>query len=355
MLTSSTPNVPYLDGWRGLAIVCVLIGHFGLRPTLGWLGNFGVQLFFALSGYLMAHLLFIKKVGMPDFFARRLARVLPAFAVFVAAMYVYSLHFQAAPYAVPPGELLATLFFLRTYLPPGADIWSGQWPIGHLWSLNVEEHSYVFLAIGAVLTRALTQRWAATAFLFLSVMAVVAFCLYYPERRPAGASLWFLRSECAALGLIAAAAIRVIRNASALPLLNSVPRLLPVLWVLIGAVCISVYQHRGGKFIIAPLCLALAVNYLDCVPGLLKTMLSNPVLRWFGRCSFSLYLWQQPFFLAANGAELARALACALAIGAGVLSFYAIENPLRLALNGAWAKRKARPGPPNDAAAVPFP
>lgn len=342
MSQSPTPNIAYLDGWRGLAIVAVLIGHFILRPHFAWMGSFGVQLFFALSGYLMANLLFIKKVSMPDFFARRFARVIPTFVLFVTAMYVFAAVSQPIKYAVPAYELLSTLAFLRTYLPPGESIWAAHWYIGHIWSLNVEEHSYIYLAAGAVLTRGQYALNAARLFLIASVVIIISFCLYYPSSPPEGASPWFTRSECAALGLVAAAAIRVLRHATRVHIFEKVPRLLPVLWVVLACACISTYRHRGGAFIIAPLCLALAINYLDCVPELVKRILAHRILTWFGKCSFSIYLWQQPFFESAIEGRINPLLACLMAIGAGAVSYYAFENPVRLKINGAWANRRAR-------------
>ena len=72
---STTPNnLPYLDGWRGLAIVLVLQSHFGL----GGGGRLGVALFFALSGYLMGGLLFVRKPPLRQFWRRRVARIVPA-------------------------------------------------------------------------------------------------------------------------------------------------------------------------------------------------------------------------------------------------------------------------------------
>lgn len=50
-----------LDGWRAAAIIGVLIGHFVQVPGFN-AGRFGVELFFVLSGLLMAQLLFVKKL-----------------------------------------------------------------------------------------------------------------------------------------------------------------------------------------------------------------------------------------------------------------------------------------------------
>jgi peptidoglycan/LPS O-acetylase OafA/YrhL len=75
-----------LDGWRGLAIAAVIEGHFvGLLP--GRTGRLGVDAFFALSGYLMAGLLFIGRQPLKTFYKRRISRILPVFLVFTLTVY----------------------------------------------------------------------------------------------------------------------------------------------------------------------------------------------------------------------------------------------------------------------------
>lgn len=123
--------IPYFDGWRGLAILCVLLAHF-LPTRIGWIGPFGVTLFFGLSGILMCELLFIKKVPFKDFFFRRFSRVIPTFWLYILIISVYSAALQSTRYSVPISEIAYTLIFLRTYLPLDQEIWSTQWPIGHL-------------------------------------------------------------------------------------------------------------------------------------------------------------------------------------------------------------------------------
>ena len=71
-----------LDNWRGWAIIFVLLGHFTSLPGVNF-GRFGVDLFFVLSGRLMADLLFLKRIELPTFFYRRFSRVLPVSLLFV--------------------------------------------------------------------------------------------------------------------------------------------------------------------------------------------------------------------------------------------------------------------------------
>lgn len=346
MNQNNTPHLAYLDGWRGLAIVVVLFAHFQ-QDIFKWAGNFGVQLFFVLSGYLMGGLLFIKEVPLKDFFARRFSRVLPTFVVFVILMAVYAATLQSKAYAVPVDEFLSTLMFARTYFPADVSINAGTWQIGHMWSLNVEEHSYVFLAVGALVVRALGRKNASLVFLWLSVLVVIFFTLYYPVRPPEGASPWHRRSEAAALGLLAAAAYRITLTHTRFAWLKHPWPPLPMLVLAIAVICYWLFAWLGSaipalKYTLAPLLLAYSINHLAQAPALILKVLSSKVLCWFGTCSFSLYLWQQPFYQAYVKHQMPLAPAVIGALACGAVSFYCLENPLRLYLNGKWASRKQK-------------
>ena len=63
---SELQRIDYLDGWRGLAILLVLQGHFLIIQ--GWhSGRMGVDVFFCLSGLLMSRLLFQRRVRLSPF------------------------------------------------------------------------------------------------------------------------------------------------------------------------------------------------------------------------------------------------------------------------------------------------
>jgi peptidoglycan/LPS O-acetylase OafA/YrhL len=75
------------------------------------------------------------------------------------------------------------------------------------------------------------------------------------------------------------------------------------------------------------------------LPYFLLRAISARWLQWFGCCSFSIYLWQQPFFVAVNEGRLNPVLALLVSLGVGALSYYLFENPLRHYLNKKWAHR----------------
>ena len=329
---SATSNsIPELDGWRGLAILMVLFSHFVGGIAFGWMGQFGVQLFFVLSGFFMSNLLFIKKIPLRQFFTRRFSRVYPAFFITTMIFYAYS-RYQLRPYVVPFDELVATLAFLRTYYPSDVGIWSAGWPIEHYWSLNVEEHSYIYLAIVVLLTYRTKTKILLPAFLAASTLGTMLFMHYYSGLPSPVGSHWSLYSQCAAVGLLASATYRVIldRFFSASLVIGS--------WVSVGCLLMAVIVSAPFGLLSSPtlaaLLLAISVNHVRSAPGWFRLVLSWKILRRFGYWSFSLYLWQQPFFELATAKNIYWPT---LAIGCGIISYYIVENPMRHFINSKWA------------------
>lgn len=170
-----TKYLPYLDGWRGLAICFLLIGHFFPVPGIN-LGSAGVNLFFVLSGFLMARLLFLDEVPIPTFYRRRAARIFPAVLCFLAVVVVAFLAF-GKPISWP--EVAAAAAFVNNYFPgpPGASVM----PFGHIWSLRVEEHSYILLSLVALAARSrlVKAQWVVVLLTILFALVGVGYWFMY--------------------------------------------------------------------------------------------------------------------------------------------------------------------------------
>ena len=119
-----------MDGWRGAAILVVLAGHFS---SVGWFGFFGVELFFVLSGCLMAYILVEQQQPIGTFIKRRMVRILPALYIYLASIAL--LHGLAG--GIPTLDFLrgaaASALFFANYLV-GSDL---PRIFQHTWSLAV--------------------------------------------------------------------------------------------------------------------------------------------------------------------------------------------------------------------------
>ena len=143
------PRAQGLDSLRALAISWVFMYHYMVfvsrEPTFGWasrVGWVGVDLFFVLSGYLIANQLFSglaagRRLSLPKFFARRALRTLPVFWTVLAAYVAL----PALLGGTTPPPLWRFLTFTQNFgLRPGT-------AFSHAWSLCIEEQFYLALPL----------------------------------------------------------------------------------------------------------------------------------------------------------------------------------------------------------------
>jgi peptidoglycan/LPS O-acetylase OafA/YrhL len=315
----SEARLPYLDGWRGLAILLVLVAHFwGIRVPV--IGRMGVDLFFVLSGLLMSDILFEKRMPIGKFYRRRISRILPVFLLFVLTVWIGWSH-RGASWT----ELITTLTFTRTYYTHPM-ILRSVIPDVNLWSLNVEEHCYVLLATIAAFS-ALRAR-AAVILFALAALTIPAIKLHFIS---GGAVPFGYTTECASAGLLLSAGYH--RYAT---------KWTPPSWAaplaLGGAfLCYCAFAPWYAEFITGPPLLAFSVNHIQTSWKWIVAVLEWRPLRQLGILSYSIYLWQQLFLSHRNYFPYHSAILFALATGAA--SFYLFERPTRTWLNAHWRPR----------------
>lgn len=167
-----------VDLLRGLSILFVLMNHINMQLifakipytkglpvqlvySLVWNGQFGVQMFFVISGYLITSTS-IRRWGLPsslvikDFYLLRVARIAPLLLLLLCVLGgLHGLHVEG--YAVQPKTgglkraLLAALTFHINFLEATRGYLPASWDI--LWSLSVEEMFYLFFPLAARLLR----------------------------------------------------------------------------------------------------------------------------------------------------------------------------------------------------------
>ena len=187
-MTQSAPRAHGLDTLRSLAILSVVAYHLsvfhgdGTLPTfldpavqMGWMG---VDLFFVLSGYLIAaQFLRPYRTGLRPhlwpFYRNRLFRILPAFGA-VLTLYLAVPGWRESPSLPPLWEFLT--FTQNLFIDPAHHAFS------HVWSLCVEEHFYLFfplIVLAAMRKRSIHITVAILASLVVSGILIRSYFLFH--------------------------------------------------------------------------------------------------------------------------------------------------------------------------------
>jgi peptidoglycan/LPS O-acetylase OafA/YrhL len=159
--TRGALHIPSLDGLRAVAVGIVFLAHAGLALRLPKLGNvavpgeFGVTVFFFLSGFLITTLLRLEfgrtgTISLRDFYLRRVLRIFPPFyLVLVLATLLTAvgvLYGKRLSLSLP--GVASQVLFLTNYDIIGTNWWDGRAPGSWIyWSLAVEEHFYLFFPL----------------------------------------------------------------------------------------------------------------------------------------------------------------------------------------------------------------
>lgn len=280
---------------RGLSVLAVVLFHLQVAGFAS--GFLGVDIFFVISGFLMA--LLYDPADKAGFFMRRIRRLLPAYFAIVLAV------LTAALLVVTPhewGSVRTQGFFALTFLPN-----LGYWlensyfskdaftPLLHLWSLGVEIQFYLILPLLAWFFRV----WR--PFLLLLAVASLALCFWAVEISPKTAffitpfRLWeFLAGYAVALYGTARGALMITpaRAAAAIGMMAFAGLALAPLLPVDGEAQDYITGHPGLA--------ALGVTILTCAvlagglpQHLLDTRMARGLAR-LGEYSYALYLVHFP-------------------------------------------------------------
>lgn len=339
-------RLPALDGIRGIAVLAVL-GH-----NLGWNwlkgGFFGVDIFFALSGFLITTLLLEEysqsgTISLAGFFRRRALRLWPVLVALVAFSLLSVVLFNPA---VTPERLalvaVSVLGYFSNYvLTTDSQSWTGG--MSHTWSLAVEAHFYIFWAVTVF---AVTRRRG----LDLKYLAITAVCI------AAGSAVWRIfvwnissdfnwpycvtdtRLDAVFLGVLASIfrlrqlAFQIGRRIIHGTEIACIALLIALFY---GVRQSSAIPYWGGFTLAGAIAALLILTTLLSEHSLVAGVVKSPWLVWFGKISYSIYIWHVPMSklvradrLIALGvpspaAEMVRA-AASIVVAAG--SYYLIEK-----------------------------
>ena len=342
---AATRYIPTLDGWRAIAVLLVLFSHAGHAyarelPTESWLdhvgtGTQGVNIFFGLSGLLITSRLLEEwsrngSISLRRFYIRRAFRILPPALLVLSVIGVLGA-FGALP--VVPRELVAAALFFRNYLPALLTPDFAGFFTAHYWSLAVEEHFY--LVWPALLLLCGTRRglWAAVAIAIGIAVWRRIELLHMIATLHTVNPLYFVRTDLR---------IDSIMWGAALALLLARPtakrwveaNLTPLVCVAIAALYLLVVRVFDGRptiweAMLVPLLIASTVLRPHSA---VSRLLESPPMRWLGRLSYSLYLWELFFVFRGVPRTLgilqAFPLNVVLTFACAAASYHLVERPL---------------------------
>lgn len=341
---------PEIQALRAIAVATVVIFHF--FPSLVPGGYIGVDVFFAISGFLITgHLIRevgrTQKVSLPGFWARRARRILPA------ALLVLAFTLVATLLVVPQNlwdQFLAeirasTLYYENWYLAGQAVDYLGQdnrpSPVQHYWSLSVEEQFYIFWPVLIVIAMLFARRAADNVRIraiatMLALLTAVSLAWSIIGTATTPESAFFITPtrvwEFGAGGLLA-----LMAASRADPRLRAAVSWAGVLMILAAAFLYTRQTPFPGYAAMLPIAGTLLVIWAGAPPvrwAPLGWMRLQPV-QWTGDVSYSIYLWHwpllilTPFLLDRQLTVPVKFLLIGLTLVLAALSKRFVEDPVR--------------------------
>lgn len=364
MRSNSIGYMPGLDGMRALAVFAVIAYHLNLPWAPG--GLLGVSLFFVLSGYLITNILLTQwkhteSIDLKTFWLRRARRLLPALFTMLAGVMSWVVLFAPERLDALKQEVLAAIFYISNWYlilhhVSYFESFGPQSPLGHLWSLAVEEQFYLIwpLLLGLGLRYFPQRKWiiGGTAAVALASVAAMAL-IYIPGHDP---SRVYYGTDTRAFALLIGALLAMVwpgwklsadlhgKKRIALDAVGSTG-LLIVLLMIGESNQYQTFLYQGGLllFSVAAACLVAALTH---PASHLSRIFGWGPLRWLGECSYGIYLWHYPVIVLTSpavnteGLDLSRTLwQIAASIILAALSRYLIEEPIRY---GRWKRFRRR-------------
>ena len=352
-----------LDGIRAIAVIMVLAYH--LKLALFKSGFLGVTVFFVLSGYLITGILISEveeegTIDLKNFWLRRIRRLVPAVMSMAVVIIFVSAVVNRIIFTKGCKDFLASVLgfnnwwqiFNKVSYFEAAGVPS---PFTHCWSLAIETQFYLIyplILLGIYkLVKSRGEGRAKRGLLFAGVTLLLALIsvilmivLFDPQQ---DASRVYYGTDTRAFSLLFGALLAILWDYRMVP-----RRLSASVNMVLGSVSFAVllvmtiaingssnFWYRGGQFF-GTILTVLMVYAVSGRKTWLSRFLSNPVLKWIGDRSYSIYLWHYPIILLISKGIKASwwitLIEIVLSVVLAELSYRFIETPIRHGIIGEY-------------------
>ena len=352
-----------LDGIRAIAVIMVLAYH--LKLALFKSGFLGVTVFFVLSGYLITGILISEveeegTIDLKNFWLRRIRRLVPAVMSMAVVIIFVSAVVNRIIFTKGCKDFLASVLgfnnwwqiFNKVSYFEAAGVPS---PFTHCWSLAIETQFYLIyplILLGIYkLAKSRGEGRAKRGLLFAGVTLLLALIsvilmivLFDPQQ---DASRVYYGTDTRAFSLLFGALLAILWDYRMVP-----RRLSASVNMVLGSVSFAVllvmtiaingssnFWYRGGQFV-GTILTVLVIYTVSGRKTWLSRFLSNPVLKWIGDRSYSIYLWHYPIILLISKGIKASwwitLIEIVLSVVLAELSYRFIETPIRHGIIGEY-------------------
>jgi len=352
-----------LDGIRAIAVIMVLAYH--LKLALFKSGFLGVTVFFILSGYLITGILISEveeegTIDLKNFWLRRIRRLVPAVMSMAVVIIFVSAVVNKIIFTKGCKDFLASVLgfnnwwqiFNKVSYFEAAGVPS---PFTHCWSLAIETQFYliyplILLGIYKLVKsrgegRAKRGLLFAGVTLLLALISVILMIILFDPQQDA--SRVYYGTDTRAFSLLFGALLAILWEYRMVP-----RRLSASVNMVLGSVSFAVllvmtiaingssnFWYRGGQFV-GTILTVLVIYTVSGRKTWLSRFLSNPVLKWIGDRSYSIYLWHYPIILLISKGIKASwwitLIEIVLSVVLAELSYRFIETPIRHGIIGEY-------------------
>ena len=333
---------PEIDGLRAIAVLSVIFCHAGIELMRG--GFVGVDVFFVISGYLIASIIIAEKeagvFSFARFYERRVRRIAPALCAVLLL---------CAPFAwlwMLPHDMkefskgmVATVLFVSNILFANTggyfDDASELNPLIHTWSLAVEEQYYLLFPAFLIFTWRLGRRWVVS---LIAITATVSLAVATHDAATGANAAFYLfhtRVWELLIGVLLAFRFNAVKPSAPDRAVNELSGVLGLAMIVYAVLAFDQYTPFPGLYAVVPVIGAGLIIQCATQATLVGRCLGSRALVGIGLISYSAYLWHQPLLAFARlrsigePAQATMSLMAVLTLLLAYLSWRYIETPFR--------------------------
>ncbi len=348
---SSIKYRPEIDGLRAIAVISVIIYHLNENWLSG--GFLGVDIFFVISGFLITGIIITEiqqnSFSLKQFYTRRIKRIYPAFITVMALVsFIASVIFIYNDFNKLRKTIELAIAFLSNFylgLTQGYfDLSANENPVLHIWSLAVEEQYYLIFPLILILAykkfREIKVLFIITLILFFILLATSFIPANFYKEVLHQPNIYYL-SNLRFPELLVGSLLAIYHNLSASKQASKqASNVIAILSTLLLFSCLFLMNNDiayiPGITLILPCIFTALIIHTTSQNNIIKLCLSNKVIVFIGKISYSLYLYHWIFIAFAyyitgekqiNNQSIA--IVIILTIIFSVLSYYLIEQPIR--------------------------